>query len=112
MFVNRCDLIIACAAYLEVDDDGPYESKSKFRVSVDDIFGSYVDYADFLVMEELQSSVDIVKHVEPHGPSFPRLKLKKKHIKYTNKQECNVLFDKVLVAAFKTYIPKNLHVYI
>lgn len=64
-------------AYLEVDDDGPYESKGEFRVSVDDIFGSYVDNADFLVVEELQSSVDIVKHVEPHGTSFPRLKLKR-----------------------------------
>lgn len=67
---------VACNAYLEVDDDGPYKSKSKFWISIDDIFRTYVNYTDFLVVEELQSGVDIVKHVEPHRTSFPRLKKK------------------------------------
>lgn len=59
-----------------MDDDGPYESKGKFWISIDDIFRTNVNYTDFLVVKELQSGVDIVKHVEPHRTPFPRLKLK------------------------------------
>lgn len=59
--------------YLEMQNDGPYESECKFRISVDNVLRPDVDQLDFLVPEEVQRHLHVLQHVETHAASFTRL---------------------------------------
>ena len=63
-------------SYLKVEDDGPNESKGKFRISINDIFTADIDQFDFLIAKEAQGSFYILNSMKSHSATFSRLKKK------------------------------------
>jgi len=61
-------------AYLEVQDDGPYQTKSELRITVHDVLRSDVDQLDLLVAQKVEGHLHILQHVETHPTFLSRLK--------------------------------------
>ena len=60
-------------SYLKVEDDGPNESKGKFRISINDIFTADIDQFYFLIAKESQRSFYILNGMKSHSATFSRL---------------------------------------
>ena len=60
-------------SYLKVEDDGPNESKGKFRISINDIFTADIDQFYFLIAKEAQRSFYILNGMKSHSATFSRL---------------------------------------
>ena len=63
-------------SYLKVEDDGPNESKGKFRISINDIFTADIDQFYFLIAKEAQRSFYILNGMKSHSATFSRLEKK------------------------------------
>ena len=56
-----------------MEDDGPNESKGKFRISINDIFTADIDQFYFLIPKEAQRSFYILNGMKSHSATFSRL---------------------------------------
>ena len=59
-----------------MEDDGPNESKGKFRISINDIFTADIDQFYFLIAKEAQRSFYILNGMKSHSATFSRLEKK------------------------------------
>ena len=91
-------------SYLKVEDDGPNESKGKFRISINDIFTADIDQFYFLIAKEAQRSFYILNGMKSHSATFSRLE--KTPIQFINFQKnYTFFFNIVLVKLY--YFKKN-----
>ena len=77
-----------------MEDDGPNESKGKFRISINDIFTADIDQFYFLIAKESQRSFYILNGMKSHSATFSRLE--KNPIQFIKFQKNYTIFFNII----------------